>query len=128
MSNKSIAEKLLIKPGLSVLLVNPFEGYLDLLGLLTENTVHFNETSNPVDIIQLFVKSHKELEEFLPNLKSSLKPGGMIWVTYTKGTSKLAGDIHRDTINVYAKSLGMEGIAIISIDKDWSALRLKVLG
>ena len=128
MSNKSVAEKLMIKPGRSVLLVNPFEGYLDLLGFLSEITVHLNETSNPVDIIQLFVKSQNELEEFLPKLKSSLKPGGMIWVTYTKGTSKLAGDIHRDTINAYAKSLGMEGIAIISIDKDWSALRLKVVG
>ncbi|HSQ25913.1 MAG TPA: DUF3052 family protein [Anaerolineales bacterium] len=128
MSNKSIADKLMIKPGRSVLLVNPFEGYLDLLGFLSENTVHLNETSNPVDIIQLFVKSQQELEDFLPKLKSSLKPGGMIWVTYTKGTSKLAGDIHRDKINAYAKSLGMEGIAIISIDKDWSALRLKVVG
>jgi predicted CoA-binding protein len=128
MSNKSVAEKLMIKPGRSVLLVNPFEGYLDLLGFLSEITVHLNETSNPVDIVQLFVKSQNELEEFLPKLKSSLKPGGMVWVTYTKGTSKLAGDIHRDTINAYAKSLGMEGIAIISIDKDWSALRLKVVG
>lgn len=128
MSNKSVAEKLMIKPGRSVLLVNPFEGYLDLLDYLSEITVHLNESSNPVDIIQLFVKSQKELEEFLPKLKSSLKPGGMIWVTYTKKTSKLAGDIHRDTINAYAKSLGMEGIAIISIDEDWSALRLKVVG
>lgn len=128
MSNKSVAEKLMIKPGRSVLLVNPFEGYLDLLGYLSKITVHLNESSNPVDIIQLFVKSQKELEEFLPKLKSSLKPGGMIWVTYTKKTSKLAGDIHRDTINAYAKSLGMEGIAIISIDEDWSALRLKVVG
>ena len=128
MSNKSIAENLMIKSGRSVLLVNPFEGFLDLLGFLSENAVHLDETSNPVDIIQFFVKSQQELEEFLPKLKPSLKPGGMIWLTYTKGTSKLAGDIHRDTINACAKSLGMEGIAIISIDRDWSALRLKVVG
>jgi predicted CoA-binding protein len=128
MSEKSIAEKLMIKPGRSVLLVNPFEGYLEIIGQLSENTVQMEKTSYPVDIIQLFVKSQNELEKFLPTMKSSLKPGGMIWVTYIKGTSKLAGDIHRDSINAYAKNLGMEGIAIISIDKDWSALRLKIVG
>jgi hypothetical protein len=36
-------------------------------------------------------------------------------------------DIHRDTINAYAKTLGLEGVAMISIDDDWSALRLKLI-
>ncbi len=36
-------------------------------------------------------------------------------------------DINRDSIVEYARSIGMEGVAMISIDEDWSALRLKLL-
>lgn len=128
MSEKSIAEKLMMKAGRSVLLVNAFPGYNDLLGPLPENTILAQEASIQVDIIQLFVRSHAELETNLPNMKRSLKPGGIIWVTYPKGTSKLAADINRDTINAYAITLGMIGVAIVSIDQDWSALRLKIEG
>jgi hypothetical protein len=48
-------------------------------------------------------------------------------VTYNKGTSKHKTDINRDSINAYAHSIGMEGVAMISLDEDWSALRLKIL-
>lgn len=125
MSEKSIAEKLMMKPGRSVLLINAFPGYTDLLGPLPENPIFMQETSTKVDIIQLFVKSRLELEKHLPGIKGYLKPEGIIWVTYPKGTSKFAGDIHRDSINSYAKTLGLVGVAIVAIDQDWSALRLK---
>jgi hypothetical protein len=36
-------------------------------------------------------------------------------------------DIHRDTINAYAQTLGLQGVAMISINDDWSALRLKLI-
>lgn len=31
------------------------------------------------------------------------------------------------TIVEYARTLGLEGVAMISVDNDWSALRLKVV-
>ena len=46
-------------------------------------------------------------------------------VTYYKGTSRVKTDINRDTISAYTHSVGLEGVAMISIDDDWSALRLK---
>ncbi len=51
----------------------------------------------------------------------------MIWVTYYKGSSKNASDIHRDTINSFGMQHGLQGVAIVSIDQDWSALRLKIM-
>ena len=36
-----------------------------------------------------------------------------------------ATDINRDTINAYLKENGITGVAMISIDGDWSALRAK---
>jgi hypothetical protein len=75
--------------------------------------------TQPVDLIQLFVANRRELEEQLPRLKAALKPDGMLWITYHKGTSRIKTDINRDSINAYAQTIGLVGVAMISIDDDW---------
>ena len=125
MPDKTIAQKLLIKAGYSVLFINPPKGYKAALGAMPKDVTTLKEPTRPADLIQLFVANRKELEAQLPKLAGALKPNGLLWVTYYKGTSKTKTDINRDTINAYAKTLGWQGIAMISIDDDWSALRLK---
>ena len=71
--------------------------------------------------------SRKDLEEQLPRLKPFLAPKGLLWVTYPKGTSKLKSDINRDGIAAYALTIGLQAVAMISVDEDLSALRLKVV-
>ena len=127
MPEKSLAQKLLIKEGRSVLFVNQPEGYAARLGELPQGVVVLSAPTTPADIIQVFVASKKELEEQLPRLKPALRPNGILWVTYHKGTSKIKTDINRDSIAAYAPSIGMEGVAMVSVDDDWSALRLKVV-
>ncbi len=125
MSDKPIGQKLSLKPGSKFLLVNPPAGYAAQLGLLPSGVSLVNDPATVVDAIQLFVANRSELEVQLPRLMQRLSRNGMLWVTYHKGTSKEKTDINRDTINAYAMSLGMRGIAMISIDEDWAALTLK---
>lgn len=127
MSEKSIAEKLSIKPGNRFLLVNPPAGYANGMGELPAGASLLKETTVPVEAIQVFVAKRLELEAQLSKLKKLLLPKGMLWVSYHKGTSKVKTDINRDTIVAYAKTLGLQGVAMISIDDDWAALRLKLL-
>ncbi len=125
MSDKPITQKLSIKANNKLLLVNPPDGYLVRMGAMPSGAILVNDATTPVEAIQVFVASRAELEAQLPHLKKLLTPKGMLWVTYHKGTSKVKTDINRDTINAYAHTLGLEGVAMISIDDDWSALRLK---
>ncbi len=125
MSDRPIGQKLSLKPGSKFLLVNPPAGYAAQLGPLPSGVNLVNDPTAVVDAIQLFVANRSELEAQLPRLMQRLSRNGMLWVTYHKGTSKVKTDINRDTINAYAMSLGMRGIAMISIDEDWAALRLK---
>ena len=127
MSDKSITQKLFIKPGIKFLLVNPPDGYLTRMGELPIGTILLSDSSCIVEAIQVFVSNRTELEAQLPRLKELLAPKGMLWVTYHKGTSRVKTDINRDMINAYALTLGLEGVAMISIDDDWSALRLKLV-
>lgn len=127
MSDKPIAQKLSIKPGSKFLLVNPPAGYAMRLGTLPEGSRLLDEPADSVDAIQFFVADRNELEAQLPRLKRLLARNGMLWVTYHKGTSQVKTDINRDSINAYARSLGLQGVAMISIDEDWAALRLKLI-
>ena len=126
MPDKTVAEKLLFKPGKKILIVSPPEGIDTLLGLLPAGIELMQEANEPADIILVFIKDRRELEAHLPSLKTVMHPKGALWVAYYKGTARVDTDIHRDSLNAYAGTLGMTGVAIISIDQDWSALRLKV--
>lgn len=126
MSDKSITQRLFIRPGDRFLLINAPAGYVEKMGEIPKGTTILRTSSEQVDVIQVFVANRAELEKQLPLLKELLAPKGMIWITYHKGTSRVKTDINRDTINAYAGSIGMTGVAMISIDEDWSALRLKL--
>jgi Protein of unknown function (DUF3052) len=125
MSDKPIAQKLSVKPGSKFLLVNPPAGYLEMIGKLPVGVSLLHESHTPVEAIQVFRSNRNELELQLPQLKRLLTVKGMLWVTYHKGTSKVKTDINRDTIAAYAQTVGLQGVAMISIDDDWAALRLK---
>jgi hypothetical protein len=117
----------LVKERYRVLVVNPPAGYAESMGELPKGAVLVVKPQPETDLIQLFVSSRKELEDSLPKLKKSLKSNGLLWVSYPKGTSGVKADINRDTVNAYAQSIGLQGVAMISIDDTWSALRLKTV-
>ena len=128
MSDKTVSQKLLIKENYKILFMNEPENYKATIGELPKNVTILAEPGESVDFIQLFVTSKKELEDNLNDIKSYLSPKGLLWVTYPKGTSKIKTDINRDIIREYAKSIKLEGVAMISIDDTWSALRSKLSG
>ena len=149
MSEKTVAQKLLIKEGYRVLVVNAPPGYIaSLTGQPTPNLPATNlptpnlpapnlpanvvlatslDNPGPFDLIQAFVSSQGEFEAGLSGLKALLKPKGLLWITYPKGAARIKSDINRDTIWRYARTAGLEGVALVAVDETWSAMRLKVV-
>ena len=128
MPEKPLAQKLLIKSGYRVLITNAPEGYRPRLGSLPPDVVVDDRVGSPADLIQFFVTSRRDLESGLPGLKKVLKPNGLLWVTYPKGTSGAGADINRDSIAAHASTIGLQAVAMVSIDDTWSAMRLKMVG
>lgn len=124
MSDKSVAEKLFLKPGGSLLLVNAPSNAKSLIGSLPKGTKLITDLSS-ADVAVLFARDRKELEANLGRLKKRLNSKGALWVAYNKGSSKQKADINRDSIREYAATVGLTAVALISIDADWSCLRLK---
>jgi hypothetical protein len=127
MSDKTVAQKLLIKAGYRVLIANSPAGYAAILGELPDGVTVLNRPEGKVDLAQIFVASQGELDTNLRMAKSVLRPGGLLWVTYPKGTAKIKADVNRDTIAAFARTNGLQAVAMVSVDDTWSALRLKVI-
>ena len=98
MADKSVAQKLLFKENYTVILINEPENYRATLGEFPQGVTILNETNKPADLIQVFLTTGAEMETRLTNLKASLKPGGLLWLTYSKGTSGVKTDVNRDII------------------------------
>ena len=80
----------------------------------------------PIHFILLFVKKQERLKTLVESLAPHLEGDALVWVAYPKKTSKqFKSDIHRDIAWEVMGQHDMEGVRIISIDEDWSALRFR---
>ena len=77
-------------------------------------------------MIHIFVKTMPELKGMLSELKPKMKPKGLMWVSYPKGSSKVETDLNRDIIWEYGKTVGLSAVSQVAIDETWSAMRLKI--
>lgn len=127
-SEKTVAQKLQIKPGQKLLLVNAPENYVEQLSIsLPEDALLSSPRKSSADVIQVFVRSKKEMRELLPKVRKMVSPKGIIWATCPKGSSSMKSDVNRDIIRFYVEKVGLEAVAIFSVDDNWSALRLKIV-
>jgi hypothetical protein len=123
MPEKTVAEKMYVKNAKALAVLNDGGEHAALLAQLpAERRVSEGESA---DWIVLFARSRAELERFLPAAQARLTQGGALWVAYRKGGVKAGSDIHRDDIRLYAQESGLDSVAMVAIDADWSALRLK---
>lgn len=124
MSEKTIADKMYLKNAKSMAVLNA-TAHPRVVEQLPQSLVV--EGDAPAEVVLLFALNRDQLEKFLPEALARLGEKGSLWIAYLKQTASKATDINRDSINAYAKENGVTGVAMISMDSDWSALRLKRL-
>jgi len=122
MSDKTIADKMFLKNAKSMLVING-KANPGLVAQLPAELI--KEDADTVDVVLLPALNQDELAQYLPQALARLNEKGSLWIAYLKQSASKATDIHRDSINAYAQQLGAAAVAMISVDLDWSALRLK---
>lgn len=127
-STKPVSERLRIKPGNRVLLVNAPANAAVVLGALPKGaTIVKNASNAQFPIVLLFAESRAALEENTKTCKKFIEPDGILWIAYYKGGATQDSDINRDDIRTYAETVGLKTVAQIALDHDWSALRHKLI-
>ena len=125
MAGSSLIKKLGLKPGQRALLMNAPDGYRDLLGALPEGVELHDQPEGSYDFIQLFIRNKAQLEHDAPVAIAALKQDGMFWISYPKQSSKVPTDITRDRGWDVVEQAGLQGVAMVSVDDVWSAMRFR---
>ena len=123
MSEKTLAEKLLVKPGKSLFLSNVPVGF----SLKSEEMPAFSKivnSSENADVVLHFSENLINLEDSFAILFSQIKVGAICWIAYPKKSSNFHSNIDRDILRTFLLSKRWDGVSLIAIDQNWSAMRV----
>jgi hypothetical protein len=108
---KSIADKLLLKPGMTVAAVNA-PGDAPPLGPAAKSV-------NRADAVVVFAVHAAQV-----SVPRGIRDVARLWVCYPKA-GKLGTDLSRDVLWPLMEKQGFEGVRLVSIDGTWSAMAFR---
>jgi hypothetical protein len=125
-SGTPLPQKLGIRPGASVLVINGPKDYRKLLGNLPEGVRLTHRITARLDFVHLFTAQRDELERELKFLRPKLSDTGTLWVSWPKKSAGVATDVMEDTIRELALPLGLVDTKVCAVNEIWSGLKLMV--
>ena len=120
----TLAQKLQIKSG-KVIILNAPRGYTEQLTKELNHLIVSTRAAGQADAVLLFVNSLAQVTEHTPKAIKAVKPGGMLWIAYAKGTSKVKTDVNRDKLWAAVQPIGWQPVRQIALDDVWSLMRFK---
>ena len=122
-SGKPLVQKLGIKDGWAIAILNAPRGYDRLLGKLPQRVTRRPTVAGTLDLIQFFTDSKRELERRFPALERALAPAGMLWISWPKQASGVATDLTEDRIRAIGLAHGLVDVKVAAVDEVWSGLK-----
>ena len=121
MSTRSVADKLLITPNLTV-----WSSHTDSLGLIEPLPEGVRPVDGPEEAMTalLFADDSGSLRGLLCEHQGRLSRRAALWVAYLKANR---ADINRDSLWPILGEYGMRPVAQVAVDDVWSAMRFRPL-
>lgn len=121
MADKTVADKLLIKPGTSLWVSD--EARRSLLGP-TPDGVDLTSDPSQASTAIVFADDAASVRRRFATDGTALLASGNVWVLYPKGNK---ADINRDSLWPIVAEFGFRPISQVSVHETWSALRFRAL-
>jgi hypothetical protein len=126
-SETPLVKKLGLKPGHVALAIGEPAAYWKWISPLPEGVVVKEKLATGThDFIHLFVKEKKVYEKEVLRCRKSIKPDGMIWISWPKRSSGVASDLDENVIRDFALKNGLVDIKVCAVDEVWSGLKLVI--
>lgn len=124
----TLFKKLNYKDQKQVLIINApdsFQSAMDEMKDLTDIKTTIGSVKH-IDFALAFVTKQHEVDTLINKIAPRAQGDAVIWFAYPKGTSKkYKCEFNRDTGWNELGKLGFEGVRMVAIDEDWSALRFR---
>jgi hypothetical protein len=125
-SGTPLAQKLGIKPAMSVTVINQPADYRQLLGDRADGVEFSDRPTTDSSFVHFFTTRRSELEKQLSRLRMKLPDTCTLWVSWPKKSAGVPTDITEDVIRAVALPLGFVDVKVCAIDETWSGLKLMV--
>lgn len=125
-SGTPLAQKLGIKAGVTVVVINPPINYRKLFGTTGDDFHIVHRASANSRFIHYFTTRRSELEKQLIRLRQKLAAAGTLWVSWPKKSAGVATDVTEDVIRKVALPVGLVDTKVCAVDETWSGLRLMI--
>jgi hypothetical protein len=123
----AIFAKLNLKSQTEILVLNAPESFETELAALSNVTIRRNAGDvKEIAFSLAFVTRQKEVDAITRAIARKATGDAIVWFAYPKGTSKkYKCDFNRDAGWEALGAAGFEGVRMVAIDEDWSALRFR---
>ncbi len=123
-SQRSLIEKLGIKPGMRIAILHAPRSYRTTLGKLPPGVTVTSAARGVLPLIHFFTADRTRLERQLPALLRTLAPDGALWVSWPKKASGVPTDMTEDVVRAVALPTGLVDVKVAAVDDVWSGLKL----
>ena len=125
-SGTPLPQKLGIKPGLTVVAINPPANYRRLLGQIPDSVTFSERLKSGSSFVHLFTSRRSEIQKKMSILRDKISDNGAIWVSWPKKSSGISTDVTEDVIREIALPFGFVDIKVCAVDQTWSGLKLMI--
>ena len=123
-SGTPLPQKLGIKPGMTLHVVDAPMDYSALIAPMGQKVAFATRLTKDVELLHAFVTTKDRLEEVLDRARAGLGAEAIVWVSWPKKAAKVASEVTEDTVRDMALPLGFVDVKVCAIDDTWSGLRL----
>jgi hypothetical protein len=126
-SPRALPQKLGIKPGDAIVVLNAPKDYAKLIAPLPKDaTIVVKPPKDGAPFVHLFVTSVVELEKQLPIARKAMTQDGMLWISWYKKAAKIPTDVTEDIIRNRALKGDLVDVKVCAVSEEWSGLKLMV--
>lgn len=124
-SNTPLHQKLGIKAGQRIWFSGAPDGYERALLKAGRLNVRRKLTQGH-DFMHFFARRRASLSQAMPRLRRSMKPSGVVWISWPKKSSGLSTDLDENVVREIGLGAGLVDVKVCAVDGVWSALKFVV--
>jgi CheY-like chemotaxis protein len=122
-SGTPLPKKLGIKEQSRVVLVRPPQDFAATLGALPAGAEVAERLGGAVDVILLFCRALRELQQDFPRARQALAERGGLWACWPKKASGVLTDLDENAVRAVGLGHGLVDVKVCAVDATWSGLR-----
>jgi hypothetical protein len=121
-SGKSLADKLGVKPGVRLWILDPPVHYATLLGTFPPGAEIVAEIET-ADILHVFMRDRAMLAANAARLTQASRLGAALWISWPKKSSAQFIDLTEGGVRELLLPTGWVDVKVCAVDADWSGLK-----